>query len=87
MKRRGRALRRRYGRAQIPKHLRVLAYEITNVVMRDILITPYSLARRFGLPVEKADEIKGLAAHTFGPGGAGFEWMVGKTARIIGRKT
>lgn len=82
-----RALKRRYGRAQIPKHLRQMAVDIANVVMRESLVTPYQLGKRFGISVEAAGEILGLGNHAFGPGGAGFEWMVKKVARVVGRKS
>ena len=82
-----RALKKRYGRAQIPKHLRQMAVDIANVVMREPLVTPYLIGKRVGISVEAAGEILGLGNHAFGPGGAGFEWMVKKVARVVGRKS
>jgi ribosomal protein S25 len=84
--RKSRRSSRRRGNAKPSKQLLGFAADITNTVMRNNLITPYQLAQRFGLSVDVTGEILGLAAHAFGPGGAGSAWMMKKTAKIIGRK-
>lgn len=77
--------RRRHGHSrQIPKHLRVLSHDIVNALMRERPL-PYQLARKFGISADAALEIYDLAPYAFGPGGAGFDWAVKKTASIVGK--
>lgn len=83
-----RVLHHRYGRAGLPKHALTFAREIT----RDVMLTsrhrllPYEIAKKYGLSTDKAREIYDLSPSAFGPGGKGFEWMVGKVGRIIMKK-
>jgi hypothetical protein len=79
-------LRKRYGRAAIPKHLRDFSRDIVNALMRGTATRPFDLAQRFGLSTEDARAIYDLASHAFGPGGAGFDWAVEKTAAIVRKK-
>jgi hypothetical protein len=67
--------------------LRALARDVVNTVMRTgDTVTPYSLAKQYGLSVDQARDVVGMAPGMFGPGGKGFDAYVKKTERVIGGK-